>query len=63
MELTEPVKGYLREVAASLRGFDRRLHRKLVRGRIKLPAVWEGTRQTSFAERLLERIGVRRSYA
>src|SRR4051812_4976707 len=25
MELTDPVKSYLREVAASLRGFDRRL--------------------------------------
>jgi hypothetical protein len=52
-----------KQIIARHGGFDRRLHRKLVRGRIKLPAVWEGNRQTSFTERLLEKIGVHRSYA
>jgi hypothetical protein len=53
----------LDRIIAEHGGFNRRLHRKLVRGRIKLPAVWEAERQTTFAERILEKLGVHRSYA
>lgn len=53
----------LQRVIANHGGFDRRLHRKLLRGRIKLPAVWESERSIGLAERLLEKIGLRRSYA
>ncbi len=38
-------------------GFNRRLHRRLVRGRVKLPAIWEEPQLLSFTDRLLARIG------
>jgi hypothetical protein len=41
------------QVMARHGGFDRRLHRKLVRGRIKLPAVREAPTRPSFARRAL----------
>ena len=44
-------------------GFNRRLHRRLVRGRIKLPAVWEVPPTHSFTDRVLERIGLHRKCA
>lgn len=44
-------------------GFNRRLHRRLVRGRIKLPAVWSETPTLSLADRLLERMGFDRKCA
>jgi hypothetical protein len=45
------------EVMARHGGFNRRLHRKLVRGRIKLPAIHETPLCASFARRALARIG------
>jgi hypothetical protein len=44
-------------------GFDRRLHKKLVRGRIKLPAVWEPSHRRSRVGRLFATIGLRPAYA
>lgn len=40
-------------------GFNRRLHRRLVRGRIRLPAVWQPGRRGNLAARALARLGVR----
>jgi hypothetical protein len=45
------------EVMARHGGFNRRLHRKLVRGRIKLPAVPEAPATGNFAIRALARLG------
>lgn len=44
-------------------GFNRRLHRRLVRGRIKLPAVWTEPPTLSFADKLLECAGFNRRCA
>lgn len=44
-------------------GFNRRLHRRLVRGRIKLPAVWSEPPTLNLADRMLERIGFDRKCA
>ncbi len=44
-------------------GFNRRLHRRMVRGRIKLPAIWEEPPTLSFTDRLLARIGLDRKCA
>ncbi len=41
-------------------GFDRRLHKKFVRGRIKLPAILEPGQRQSFIARLKSRLGWRR---
>lgn len=49
-------------VVAKHGGFDRRLHKKLVRGRIKLPAVWERGRAPKL-RRLAESLGLRTAYA
>ncbi len=38
-------------------GFNRRLHRRLVRGRIKLPAVWAEPRPRRFTDKLLACVG------
>jgi hypothetical protein len=40
-------------------GFNRRLHNKFVRGRVKLPVVWEEGHQLGVVERLFERLGWR----
>ena len=53
----------LERIIARHGGFNRRLHRKLVRGRIKLPAVWADGRRRSFIERCLSRLGLDRAYA
>jgi hypothetical protein len=45
-------------VMAKHGGFDRRLHRKLVRGRIKLPAVWEPGKRRPLG-RFFESLGLR----
>lgn len=47
------------QVMARHGGFNRRLHRKLVRGRIKLPAIREPGSCVSLAARMLARLGVR----
>jgi hypothetical protein len=44
-------------------GFDRRLRKKLLRGRIKLPAVWEAGRRGNLPERILSKLSLRPSYA
>jgi len=44
-------------------GFNRRLHRRLVRGRIKLPAVWSDPPPQSLTDRLLARVGFDRQCA
>lgn len=51
------------QVMARHGGFDRRLHRKLVRGRIKLPAIWEPGSRHHLAGRILARLGLRPSHA
>jgi hypothetical protein len=51
-------------IVARYGGFDRRLHRKLVRGRIKLPAARESRpRRRSLAARLLDALGLREARA
>lgn len=44
-------------------GFNRRLHRKLVRGRIKLPAIPKPGSHVGLAQRVLARLGVRPVHA
>ena len=44
-------------------GFNRRLHRKLVRGQVKLPAIWEPDAPRSRVVQWLERRGWLRSVA
>jgi hypothetical protein len=44
-------------------GFDKRLHKKLVRGTIRLPAVWEPARRPSRLARLRETLGLSPAYA
>jgi len=39
-------------------GFDRRLHRRLVRGRVRLPAIREPRQSKSLARRMLARLGL-----
>ncbi|MEX2113049.1 MAG: DUF707 domain-containing protein [Pirellulales bacterium] len=48
------------QVMAKFGGFDRRLHKKFVRGRIKLPAILEPGQHQNFFERLKNRLGWRR---
>ncbi len=48
----------MRRVVARHGGFNRRLHRKLVRGRIKLPAIWESDGEPGWAARTLARLGL-----
>jgi hypothetical protein len=52
-----------KQVVSRHGGFDRRLHKKLVRGTIKLPAIWEPQRRPSRMARLLESMGLRPAYA
>jgi len=47
----------LENIIARHGGFNRRLHRKLVRGRIKLPAIWDATHQPTWSERLRSLFG------
>ena len=49
----------MQRVVARHGGFNRRLHRKLVRGRIKLPAIWESESDPGWAARTLARLGLR----
>jgi len=51
------------QVIARHGGFNRRLHRKLVRGRIKLPAIWEPGSRASLTGRMLARLGLRPLHA
>ena len=51
------------QVMARHGGFNRRLHRKLVRGRIKLPAIWEPGSRVSLTGRMLARLGLRPLHA
>jgi hypothetical protein len=44
-------------------GFDRRLHKRFVRGRIKLPAIFEPDWQPSMLMRLKSRLGLYRAAA
>jgi hypothetical protein len=44
-------------------GFNRRLHRRLVRDRVKLPALWIEPPKLSAADKLLERLGFDRKCA
>ncbi|REK19450.1 MAG: DUF707 domain-containing protein [Planctomycetota bacterium] len=53
----------LARIIAKHGGFNRRLHRRLVRGRIKLPAVWEPGHRPAWGERLLRAFGWRQAYA
>jgi hypothetical protein len=48
----------MQQIVARHGGFNRRLHRKLVRGRITLPAVWENPRESSWTERLIAWLGL-----
>lgn len=50
-------------VVARHGGFNRRLHRRLVRGRVKLPAIWQPERQVGPLTRTLERWGIWRAVA
>jgi hypothetical protein len=50
-------------VMATYGGFNRRLHKKFVRGRIKLPAIFEPGYQQGLMERLQSRLGLRRMAA
>jgi hypothetical protein len=50
-------------VMAKHGGFDRRLHKKLVRGRIKLPAVWEPGQRREGLGRIFEALGLRAAHA
>lgn len=49
----------MHQIVARHGGFNRRLHRKLVRGRIRLPAVREGSPEMSWIGRLLASVGFR----
>lgn len=51
------------QVVARHGGFNRRLHRKLVRGRIKLPAIRKPDSRASLAGRMLARLGLRPLHA
>lgn len=51
------------EVMAKYGGFDRRLHKKFVRGRIKLPAIFEQPQQLNLLERIQSRLGLYRAAA
>jgi hypothetical protein len=53
----------MQQVIARHGGFNRRLHRKLVRGRIKLPAVWEHAPPPRIADHWLARLGFDRKCA
>ncbi len=53
----------LQRIITTHGGFNRRLHRKLVRGRIKLPAIFESTRRVSLAERCWASLGLGRAQA
>lgn len=53
----------LRRVISEHGGFKRRLHRKLVRGRIKLPAIWQEPRTPRLGEQLLAKVGLGRMCA
>ncbi len=44
-------------------GFDRRLHRKFVRGRIKLPAIYQDDAPSGPLTRILSSLGLRRTAA
>ncbi len=50
-------------VVAKYGGFDRRLHRKFVRGKIKLPAIRATIDRTGLWSRLTHRLGLRRAAA
>jgi hypothetical protein len=50
-------------VVAKYGGIDRRLHRKFVRGRIKLPAISETRHRNSLLSRLKDRLGFQRAAA
>jgi len=44
-------------------GFDRRLHRRFVKGKVRLPAIWDPAARRSPIQRAIHRLGFRRRLA